>query len=229
MPFDPAVHANREIQRAVGLEEPRVAVPRLGDRTRVTATDYNLWNCFVHMAPLTQEQARTIWRLIPNVRRNNPTNLQEATALTILRNMCGWLPNPGCIAMIGEDTEIDDIINHFYLTPGASLFKNRTEAPKFIAFLNVNMDDGHNEKWYNMTGREQFEWFQAWISEEKTHQRREAATRGLRGTDPARITDEGNLRVVMARSPTLARRIPDAHPTINAAGWNNVVRDLFAP
>ena len=88
------------------------------------------------------------------------------------------------------------------------------------------MDDGHRVKWYNLTGREQYEWYDAYNRSNKTHLRNEAETRGLRGTNLNDITDQVSLVAAMDRSPSLAHRHPHAH-VIPQHQWNDVVQDLF--
>ena len=95
------------------------------------------------------------------------------------------------------------------------------------------MDTGHRVKWYNMTGREQWEWYDAWVDQDQTHLRVESETRGLIGTDPGRILTIQALNMAMDRSPSLAGRRPanlifaDGN-ALTDQEWNSaVVRQLF--
>ena len=69
--------------------------------------------------------------------------------------------------------------------------------------------------------KEQWEWFRVWHDVcDRTHERRENDTRGLRGTNLiTRIPDEATLEEVLPTSPSLKRRRrPENHP-VAADAW----------
>ena len=94
------------------------------------------------------------------------------------------------------------------------------------------MDPRHRVQWPDLTGREQYEWFECWERAGRTHLRMANATRGLRGTDLDRLTTVHNVQAAMANSPSLATRRPAQH-RINEDDWANaanaadVARQLF--
>ena len=79
------------------------------------------------------------------------------------------------------------------------------------------MDPGHEVKWYNMTGLEQYEWFRKYCEGGKTDAWL-ANTVGLRGTDLSRLDTQASLNAAMAYSPSLSRRRPANH-AIAAGNW----------
>lgn len=83
--------------------------------------------------------------------------------------------------------------------------------------MSNNMDPGHECKWYNMTGLEQYEWFRKYCEGGKTDARL-ANTVGLRGTDLSHLDSQEALHAAAVYSPSLSRRRPDNHP-IDAASW----------
>ena len=99
---------------------------------------------------------------------------------------------------------------------------SKKDAAAFGTFV-YNNQDAPRTKWPHMTGEEQWEWFRVWRDIcQRTHERREAETRGLRGTNLiARVPDEATLEEVLPTSPSLKRRRrPEGHP-IAADAWAN--------
>ena len=114
----------------------------------------------------------------------------------------------------------------YYVTTGNPLFTGKPGCNKFISFVYLNMDDGFRVKWYNLTGREQYEWYRAYERSNGTHLRNVAETRGLRGTNVNDITDQVSLTRAMENSPSLATRYPQGH-VISPQEWDDVRVNLF--
>ena len=128
-----------------------------------------------------------------------------------------------------HDGDEDPLGITFVLSPGSPLFNNRRQSAKFIAFLYANQDGGHQVSWSEMTGREQYEWFEAWERSGRSHARMEQETRGLRGTDIfTRITTRQELDAALGVSPSLSRRAPDAQANHQVAAneWDEAVRTI---
>ena len=88
------------------------------------------------------------------------------------------------------------------------------------------MDHGHRVRWYDLTGREQYEWYEAWMDNNRTHLGVEAETRGLRGTHPARIPETvAGIQAAIERSLTAVRHRPVGH-VIPQNQWDDVSRRL---
>jgi len=75
-----------------------------------------------------------------------------------------------------------------------------------------------------MTGREQHEWFERWVKLGRPYLRMPAATLGLRGTDPERITSAEQLVTALEVSPTLARR--DRPTNVSDEEWNTATEPV---
>ena len=224
-PYRKAVHASQRIQNRVGLGEPNCEVPRVGDRTRIGAQGFNLVSCLSHMQPLTGPQALLLWNMIPANAKHFPPNANDAQALSLLAQMAGEAIPRGCAALLPHGQARQEPVT-FYHSPGSPIFKTRLHAYYFISFLYLNMDLGHRVKWYDLTGREQFEWYDAFEACGYTHLRNEPNTRGLRGTDLSAITTQDQLAQVVPRSASISRRRPNGH-TITQDDWNATVNRLL--
>jgi hypothetical protein len=227
MPFRKEIHCTAQIQRKVGLQEPNCMVPRTGHRTRVGVHAHDIISCNSHMQPLTQVDADNLYRAIPEDIKNDPQDANLARAISLLGQNAGRGTPPGCKRLLPNDQAEQEPVT-YYLSPGSPIFKEKSQGVQFIAFVNVNMDDTHAVKWYDLTGREQFEWFTCWNDNNKTYQRVDGSL-GLRGTDPDRITTRDELRAAMTRSPGLARRRPRGH-SVRRDDWyaiEDLVRVLF--
>jgi hypothetical protein len=111
-----------------------------------------------------------------------------------------------------------------YCAPGSIQFTGIQNAKKFISFLHTNMDNGSRVKWYDMTGRQQWEWYQAWLTSGQTHLRTENNTRGLKGTDLTVLVTVEQIRAAMVLSPSLARSPKPNH--ILQYRWNEARNGL---
>ena len=217
--FDATLHCTHGIQEIVGLREPMVAPTRIGDRTRAGMTGYDVVGVHVHMQPPTRLQANDIWDQVPNEVKDDPPNARVANALAVLANNAG-VRVPDAIANVAIPRVRDNTVTAVthYCAPGSIQFTGLLNAKKFIAFLHANMDDGSRIKWYDMTGRQQWEWYQAWLNSAQTHLRTENNTRGLKGTDLTVLVNVDQLRDAMLRSPSLARYPKPNHIPQNR--WN---------
>lgn len=218
-------HCSKAIQRMVGLHRANIDVPRLGDRSTTGEIGYDRNGSACHMSPLTEGEAALVYSLIPANHKTNPANANVARVVAKIANT-GTIGIPGeCATMLrNANAPLDPLT--FYMTLGAPLFIGMTDSHKFISFLYLNMDNGHRVKWYNLTGREQFEWYDCWTAQARTHLRNENATRGLRGTDVSQLTTQNEVRDALVRSPSLSRRRPHGH-AIPQNQWNDLVQNLF--
>lgn len=214
----------REIQRAVGLQVMNCPVPRLGNRTREGARGFDINSSRVHMNPMPVGRALLAYNAIPQATKDNPGNPDLADAIAMLARNAGQQIPPGCQQLLpnGQPT-IEELA--CIVTPGSPIILGRGASSRYIMFLYQNTDTGYRIKYYNMTGREQYEWHDAWVRCGRTHIRVEAETRGLRGTDLNVITTAAQLQAALVRSPSLADRRPANH-NIADPQWNNVRRNL---
>lgn len=225
MPFNHRRHASQQIQQTVGLFVANCEAPRIGDRTREGAHGHNIISCTAHQQALTEAHALLLFNMIPNAIKDNPNNGEAAKAISLLAQNARQATPQGCQPAIGNGEAQPGPLT-YYMAPGSPLFTGKTHGSKFIAFLHENMDLNHRVRWYDLTGREQYEWYSCWNNLGRPYRRIANETRGLRGTDLADLTDVASVTVAMARSPSLSRRRPVAHAVPNAA-WDDVARALF--
>ena len=122
------------------------------------------------MAPLSTAAARIIFDAIPPATLNNPPDVATATAYAQLAQNAGRPITPGCAALLPDGaTELQS--RRALLSPGGILFRGRLDSNKFISFLWLNMDPGYRIQWPDLTGREQYEWFDCWERAGRTHLR----------------------------------------------------------
>ena len=225
-PFQVDVHCSPEIQEAVGLRKATCEVPRTGDKTRPGEHNYNQNSSWCIQDSFTTEGASTIWNMIPPEKRNAPADKHEAYQLALLAKNANKKPSSGVRKLI-PDCDAKRFGTTFYITPGSGLFEGFRASHKLISFVYTNMDDNSREKWYNLTGREQFEWYRTWERAGRTHLRVPNETIGLRGTDLNRIKSQSDLNDAMIFSPSLGRRRrPTNHP-VTQNDWDEVVNRLF--
>ena len=240
MPFVEREHASRTIQEDVGLFVANCRVPRNGDRSANGEQGCNINSSKARMKAFNSAQALRLWNLIPDGAKNDPADLETAQDLSLLAAMAGEPTPQGVQEMTGRRADTANV--DFYWTPGGAILEGLTDSSKFISFLNMNMDQQSRVAWSDLTGREQFEWIDVWKDCDKTCERREAHTRGLRGTNLDRIPDVAGVQEAMARSPSLAVRVnenaedltevlPDNHPVVDAdwrsAAERRIRRRLF--
>jgi len=225
MPFVKHRDCSLAHQTAIGLMEPNCPVPRTGERTRVGAHGVNIVSCSSHAQPLSQPDALRLWGLIPQAEKDHPQSPEHAQSLSLLAQMAGRNTPDGCADLLPNDmAQVENVT--FYHTLGSPLFKVRQTALRFISFVYYNTDQGHRVLWQEMTGQEQYEWYNAFVAAGETYLRHEQATNGLRGTNMDRIHNAPQLAAVMQRSPSVAhRRSP--HHRIPAQQWDTVRRNLF--
>ena len=225
-PFNVDVHCSPEIQEAVGLRKAMCEVPRVGEKTRPGEQNYHQNSSWCLSETFTTDGARTIWNMIPDARKNNPGNRNTAYQLALLAKNANVDPTPGMTRLIPNAAD-KGFGQSFYVAPGSGLFEGLRASHRFISFVHTNQDDISREKWFNMTGREQFEWYRAWERAGRTHLRNEAETNGLRGTDLGRITTRQELNNAMVLSPSLGRRgRPNGH-AVNQNDWDEITARLF--
>ena len=142
-----------------------------------------------------------------------------AMALAKLYETAGWESTDQVSSKLPEGAD-EAPGGTYVVAPGGAIITSKVHASMFGAFV-YNNQDAPRTKWAHMTGEEQWEWFRVWRDVcDRTHERREDQTRGLRGTNLiARVPDEATLEAVLPTSPSLKRRRrPENHP-VDAAAW----------
>lgn len=225
--FNKREHATTAIQHSVGLGSANCNTPRKGDRTMEGDSGYSVNTSYAHMDPFKKHEAVRLWEALPDAIKDNPGSPEMAKVLGKTAMIAGEAVTPGIRAAIGHggEPEPDDVT--IYIAPGGPLFKGIGASNKFISFLFLNMDPEHRVKWYDLTGREQYEWYQCWLANAQTHQAMPATTVGLRGTDLDRITTVPELEAALVHTPTLKDRRPAGHAVTDVEWADSVRHTLF--
>jgi len=156
------------------------------------------------------------------------TSTNAALGIAYLALRVGQTVPDGCELLLEQSgVAVPKECVTYYVTPGGPLFTGKPGCDQFISFLFENMDNPDRVEWKKLTGQEQYEWYMAWTGADCSHMRHEPATRGLRGTNLARITDAANLEEAMIRSPSLADRDRPQNHVVPDADWANTRRNLF--
>ena len=221
--FNARRETNAHVQREVGMHSPNCEIPRHGDRTREGLSGYDRVSCNSHATPFSRDTARAIWAAVDPTFKNHPVDAFQARSLIHLAQVADRPIPEGCATAVGND--VPPLPVTYYNHPGGPIILGKHIANRFITFIYRNMDNGHRVKWYNLTGREQWEWYEAFLRCGETHVRNEAETHGLRGTDLGRITTVAQLHQAGQRSPGSVRQRPANHPIAQQA-WD-VARNLF--
>ena len=228
MPFSSARHCSRDVQQRVGLDIPSCNAPRRGNRNATGLQGTNILSCCAHQVALSTEEARSIWGLMDANRRDNPTNANDAMAIANIAHTAGEDVPAVVMGLLPPDHALrKGVPIEYVISIGGYLSSNKDKVAKFISFLNRNMDRATWVRWELMTGQEQGEWYRAWRYCRYAYTRHEPETRGLRGTDPSRMSTLTDVIEGLARSPSLARRVPDDHPVPQADWTNEIRRQLF--
>ena len=225
-PFNVDTHCTPEIQDAVGLRKAMCEVPRVGDKTCPGEQSYNQNSSWCISDTFTKDGARVLWNMITPARKNAPANREAAYWLALLAKIAERDPTPGMLDEIPNAGDKSFGVK-FYVAPGSPLFEGFRSSHKFIAFVFTNMDDNSRVKWYNLTGREQYEWYRAWERAGRTHLAAPNETIGLHGTDLNRITNQAELNAAMLFSPSLGRRTRPANHAVTQHDWDEVRQRLF--
>lgn len=225
-PFQVDVDCSPEIQEAVGLRKAMCETPRVGDKTRPGEHNYNQNSSWCIQDSFTTEGASTLWGMVSPEKKNAPADKHEAYQLALLAKNANKKPS-SAVRKLVPDCEKKGFGTTFYIAPGSGLFEGFRASHKFIAFLFANMDDNACEKWYNMTGREQYEWYRAWERAGRTHLRTPDKTIGLRGTDLNRIKTQADLNNAMIFSPSLGRRNRPTGHAVTQDEWDDIRKRLY--
>ena len=180
---------------------------------------FNIITQHAHMETLTAPNALLIFNAIPQAVKDGPANANLARAISMVAQNAGRTTPHGCVALLPAGQAKAETLR-YYNTPGSPIFTKKNAGAKFISFLYQNMDVGHSIPWYDMTGREQYEWYSVWEHHNHTYQRI-PQTLGLRGTNLARIADPATLRIALTHSPSLSRRRPANH-NIQPNAWQDL-------
>jgi len=224
MPWSEVEDLNEEVKQDVGIFPSSVAVPRAGGRTA-----HGVQNHYSVCAKTLQQgystaEALAIWNGVPAGMKNAPATDTIARAVAKLA-INARVPIPqGCLDRLGGVTHAPK--SYFYVaTLGTPIIMGELRAKKFIVFIHRNMDDNYRERWYDLTGREQCEWYKAFEACQFNHVRNVERTRGLRGTNISLLTTTQQLAEAAQISPSIVLRRPQTHP-VPAANWP-VRRGLF--
>jgi len=224
MPWDKKQHCSSRIETFVGLRKPNITVPRKGDRNTVGDFGANIIGSESFQQGMTQEEAAALWTEISDNAKNNPGTVMLATVVSKTAQLAEKRVPAGCLAMLnGVEPKPEPV--SVACTLGGPIVIGHTIAPKFISFLFLNMDNNSRVKWTELTGQQQYEWYEAWERCECTYERVENQTRGLMGTDVTTLTTPHAIEDAMLLSPSLGKRRPDAHP-VDEDTWNEMAKRL---
>jgi len=224
MSWDKKVHCSARIKNFVGLRKPNITVPRKGDCNKEGDFGVNIIGSQSVQQGMNQEEAALLWPMILAEAKNNPGGVPLASLVSKVAQLAEVPIPPACLAALaGVEPKPDPAM--VYCTLGSPLVIGHTIAPKFISFLFLNMDNEHRVKWSDMTGQQQYEWFEAWERCEQTYQRNENETRGLAGTNLGVLNDAPAIKGAMLLSPSLGKRRPEEHP-VNEETWNAMAKRL---
>jgi len=224
MSWNKKEHCSARIENFVGLRKPNIAIPRKGNRNKEGDFGASIIGSQAVQQGMNQEEALLLWPTISDAAKNNPEGVPLASLISKIAQLAEVNVPPGCLTVLaGIEPKPDPAV--VYCTFGGPLVVGHTIAPKFISFLFLNMDNGYRVKWTDMTGQQQYEWFEAWNRCSRTHQRREDETRGLAGTNLSVLAEPPALEAAMMMSPSLGKRRPDGHP-IAEDDWNAMAKRL---
>ena len=228
MAFKAEKYCSSRIQRRVGLEPAIPVVPRVGDKTARGEAAYDGTQCHAHNDAIPRAYARRCWLMIPDATKNDPLmTAEDGAALQHLAYAAGFGPTNRMEEVAPQD-QIVDLGVTFYQSPGGHMITGKDSSAKFISFLNKNMDGGtHRILWYNLTGREQFEWIKRWYDLGCPFAR-VAGTVGLAGTNLHRLKTQDDLNAAILYSPSIIERVdPDhPHPDLKEAHFTEAQRVL---
>ena len=203
--FSKKVHCSRPIQEAVGLLLSNVVVPKSGDRRAVGDYGHDQLGSTSYNQSFDQDQCKLLFRNLKDAAKNAPSPpLAEAVAL--LAQTAGHDPPEGCANVLTNGRAVPEPVITF-IVAGGHLITGRKKSDKLVSFLFHNMDNGKRTKWSEMTGREQFEWVEAWEAHDCTHRRVEG-TKGLRGTNLSTLTTTNAIEAALVVSPSSFKRRP---------------------
>jgi hypothetical protein len=211
MSWDKKEHCSARIENFVGLRKLNIAIPRKGNRNKEGDFGASIIGSQAVQQGMNQEEALLLWPMILDAAKNNPGGVPLASLISKIAQLAEVPIPPGCLtALAGVEPKPDPAV--VYCTFGGPLVVGHTIAPKFISFLFLNMDNGHHMKWTDMTGLQQYEWFEAWKHCSCTHQHHEDETHGLAGTNLSILNEPTALEAAMMMSPSLGKHRPDGHP-----------------
>ena len=218
-----------DIKDRLGLIQPNIPAIRGGDLTAAGTLGHNRCGGFSHQQGLVdRQQAAAIFAALTPESKAKPGNVTTAlgiakVALFAERN----IPDGVATFLAAQHVPVprQDKFQD-YITIGGLILKTKKEGNNFMLFLDNNMDPNVRVFSWELTGREQHEWYKAFQRAGKATVR-VADTVGLRGTDLTRLTTAAEVNAAVRFSPTLARRRPDNH-AVSANDWPQVQRMLHA-
>ena len=218
-------HCSKRIQEIVGLLAMSNSGPRQNDSAMVGEMDCKTNSSIIHYAAMPANYAEIALSAIPQETKNNPGTAEMATAIGFAQVS---IPQ-GCVPLLtGGKPAVEANVATCYISPGSPIFKGKVASNRLILYLFQNMHPDHRVKWYDMTGREQFEWYDAWVKSNKGFEVDPSPENvlGLRGTDVNNtITTEEILTTAISKHPSLGGRRPNGH-VIPKDTWNGVARRL---
>ncbi len=226
MAFRPNTDCRRYVCQRVGLYLPTTQAPREDDNVRFGEEGCDVVACVAHVSPIRQDLAQALFAALPDDFKTDPQTIEAAEAVAVLAlyadRQCPQRAADVCNASNVRPTKLT-----YYCTPGSPILISKSDSGRLISFIFKNTTPHDRVKWYDMTGREQFEWYEAWKANGKTHDvtNNPDSVLGLRGTDISTISTADQLTAALTVSPTLATRRPADH-TLDQPTWNNARRSL---
>ena len=221
--FDATRDCNRAIQAAVGLNRPTIHVPRKGARTCAGEFGDDTVGSRAHENRLSVAAAKLCLDAIPLATKNNPGSPELANAIGLLALNADEDVPDGCAARLPNRKVTSETVE-FYWTPGGPIVKGLAAANQFICFLYRNMDNDWRILWRELTGEQQWEWYNVWVACGKDYRRFEPETRGLAGTDLYRIRNRQEFTAALRHSPSLADRPRPRGHNISERRWRSSSR-----
>ena len=224
MPFNVKQHVTAHVERMVGMSKANITIPRKGDRTKEGENACDMMCSFGLMSGFTKQEGLTLWDTIEDNAKDAPPDVATAKIISKVAQIADVATPQGCLDELqNEEEEPDPVV--CLLCPGSPMFFGKKISAKFISYLYLNMDPQTRVKWPDLTGREQYEWYEAWLRSGRGYERDVVNTRGLCGTDMGRIPDLPALETAMTHAASVAKRRPDNH-VIGEDVWSDAARRL---
>ena len=216
------------IEARLGISAPNKPNIRKNDRTATAIVAANRCGGVGHREGLVdREQCRALWELFDDTLKADPGSANMAMAICNVAHYAGHrIPETTAVFMETAHEVVPEPEYHtWYLTPGGIILKTEKDINSFLCFVDNNMHYDNRVLWPDLTGREQHEWYQAWVRGGKLHTHNNAEMQGLRGTDLSALADAAAVRAAVLRSPSLVLRRPANH-TVTADQWPEPNRTL---
>lgn len=217
-----------EMIETLDLQPILVTPPLIGERSVSRYSGSGGITVYHHNFMCRKAHALTIWNHLPPNHKANPPSedaamayaqIADAAGIEIPQSIRDQLPAPG-----------SDNYQEFFVTvlsPGSMVIPGAMKIKQFIVFIWVNTVPQFRMRYSDMTGREQYEWTEAWKHSSEGFHQNEQRTLGLVGTDLHSIRTSKQLRDCLNRSPSLRNRRP-RHHILSKSKWEQAAVDVFA-